>query len=516
MLVRKLRALLAALAMLALAAVIGALVGLFSVGFIELSGWLFAHGVGADGAHWSLILLLPAVAGVVSGLLCIRTSNKSPPGPAEVVRAKFEGLRLVSVKDGMLGSLASFTSLSLGGSVGAYGPLVHMGSTMSAQLMRLVGPKTASEIGLGCGCAAAIAAAFNAPLAGMVFAHEVILRHYSLRAFAPIASAALMSNWVSRHVFERPAFIETISMVRLGAVESLLFAVVGLACGVLAWMIIKGCLGLNSLSRRLLVPPWALPALGGLGAGAIALGIGGTEILGGGKPLIDIVAGGHVDDGSKVALLLAGKFAATVLCVGLGMAGGLFSPSLVIGLLFGLGFGTGLHAAFPDAGFASPVVYALVGMFATGAPVIGAPLAGIMIAVEFSQSYLLASSVAISIVLSTLVTARTAGGSYYQLQALGAGIPVDAGPEQRVLMKVRLRDRMRKASLDEDPSLASLSRMDKEASVWEALGKSEGSSGGRVAVTDNEGKVVGVVNMEDLLKELAELNRSFREEEGGL
>ena len=499
-----------------LAGAIGGLVGLISVGFIELSGYLFSIGAGKDGAHWSLVLLLPAAAGVVSGLLCVRTTNKTPPGPAEVIRAKFEGLRLVSIKDGILGAAASFSSLSFGASVGAYGPIVHLGSTLSAHLMRPFGSKNATEIGLGCGCAAAIAAAFNAPLAGMVFAHEVILRHYSLRAFAPIALAALVSNWVSRHVFERPAFVQAISMTDLDATESLLFAVVGLACGLLAWVIIKGCLGLTAITQKLLLPPWVLPAAGGLAAGTIALLVGAPEILGGGKPLIDMMAAGVINDLGTAGTIFAAKLLATLLCVGLTVAGGLFSPALVIGMMFGLSFGLGINAAFPEAGLAPPIVYALVGMFATGAPVIGAPLAGILIAVEFSQNYLLALSVAISIVVSTLVSARMAGGSYYQLQVRRAGIAVDAGPEERVLSKILLRDRMIGASSKEDPSLGSLVTMDEGTSVWDALGRTSGRDDQRIAVTNDGGDVIGVVKVEDLLKELAQLNRSFRKEEGGL
>ena len=513
----KAQALARALALLLLTAVLGAVVGLCSVGFIEISSWLFSRGVGAAGAHWILLLALPAGAGLLSGLLCMRTVTRSPPGPAEVVRAKSEGLRLLSVRDGIRGVLASFGGLAMGGSVGAYGPLVHMGSTLAAQITHLVAGRKAHEIGLGCGCAAAIAAAFNAPLAGIVFAHEVILKHYSLRLFAPVASAALLANLVTRHALDRPPFLEAVFMSSLSASESAIFALVGLACGLLACAIIHGCLWLVRWHRQFKTPPWLFPTLGGLSCGALAVVLGVPEILGGGKPLLDLIAADGIGSGEQVVLLLVAKFAATLLCIGFGMAGGLFSPALVIGALFGYAIGLGLETVFPTATFASAYIYALVGMFATAAPVIGAPLAGILIAVEFSQSYPLAVSVAVAIVVSSFIAGRLAGGSYYQLQLKRSGIHPEAGPEQRELAQIKLRNRMQIiSSADQEESLASALRINVDKSVWDALDVASAIPGERLAVVDDDDQIIGMVTVEELLLEHARLNRRYRKEEGQL
>lgn len=511
----------AGLAMLVLAAVLGAIVAVVAVGFIEGSAWMFAHGVGSADAPVAYVLLLPAIAGILSGVLCSRVRHKVPPGPADVVRARTSptGRRDLNLHDGLLGALASFTCLSLGGSVGAYGPLVHMGSTLAAHLERWF-TKLDFQAGLGCGAAAAIAAAFNAPLAGVVFAHEVILRQYSLRMFVPVASAALMANLVSRQLLGHTTFLEA-ELVRMGELsltESALFATVGLAAGFLASGIIHGCLGLARWHQRFRLPPWVFPALGGLAAGAIALAIDAPEILGGGKPLIEAIAGGQVGSPGSFVILLVAKFAATLLCIGLGMAGGLFSPALVIGALFGGSLGLLFANLLPATALAPVYVYALVGMFATAAPVIGAPLGGILIAVEFSNSYPLAVSVALAIVVSTLVASRLAGGSYYQRQLVVAGVPLEAGPEQLVLREIKVRNRMQSAPLDPGKlaELVGARTLKPDDSLWDALEVASGILGERLAVVDDAGAVIGVVVLEEVMLEGIRLNQRFRAEEGAL
>lgn len=498
---------------LAAAAVLGSVVALVVVAFIEGSAWLFAHGVGAAGASVLLVLLLPAVAGAISGWLCDRTMHRSAPGPADVMRAKLGGLRLLSLRDGALAAGASFVGLALGGSVGAYGPVVHLGSTIAAHAARLFG-RRAIETGMGCGCAAAIAAVFNAPLAGIIFAHEVILKQHSLRMFAPVATAALAASWVARNGLGRDNFLGFVQMEQITTSDGIVFVFVGIACGLLASGIVHGCLALNAWRRSQPYPAWFLPAVGGLAAGAIAATLDAPEILGGGKSFIDGIADGTAP--GNFAILFVAKLLATLACIGLGMAGGLFSPALLIGALFGHTLGEVATYAWPDAELSSMVVYTLVGMFATAAPVIGAPLAGILIAVEFSASYPFALSVAVAIVVASFVSGRLAGGSYYQLQLAAAGVNLRAGPEERILAATSVRARMQQLAPADAQTFVHARRIAITASLWDAVVLAKHEVGEQLLVVDAGGQPVGKLLLEELLLEQSELNRRFRAEEGEL
>lgn len=499
--------------LLVLAAILGAALAFVVILFIHGSAWIFSNTLGNANEQLWLVILLPCLAGGISGWLCAKTLHKVPPGPADVVRAKLNGLRFLSLRDGALAGSASFLCLSFGGSVGAYAPVVHLGSTIAGHACRKFG-RRGIEIGLGIGCAAAIAAAFNAPLAGIIFAHEVILKNYSLRAFAPVATAALAANWVVSEWLARDNFLGTAipTMQEIAGSEVLIFVGVGLACGLLASGIIHGCIELNRQRQKITTLVWVLPAVGGLAAGLIAVAIGSTEILGATQPLIAQIASG--EDLANAQTLLLAKLLATLACIGLGMAGGLFSPALLLGALFGYSCGELLIAIFPQAELPALAVFALVGMFATAVPVIGAPMAGILIAVEFSQSYPFAISVAIAIVVASLVSVRLAGGSYYQRQLRAAGVNIYAGPEERSLSEISVHSRMKPVSPEHAQKFAiTITNTD---NLWQALERAQGSVNEQIGVVDKDGQLIGYLLVEELLLEQAQLNRQFRREESEL
>ena len=122
-------------------------------------------------------------------------------GPADSIYAAHRTDNELDVKHGFGSTLAAFVSASGGASVGQYGPLVHFGATMGSFIRQITGSKITTDVFIGCGVAGAIAAGFNAPIAGVVFAHEAILRHFSLRAIAPIAIASITAAWVSKWIF---------------------------------------------------------------------------------------------------------------------------------------------------------------------------------------------------------------------------------------------------------------------------------------------------------------------------
>ena len=149
-----------------------------------------------------VVSLLVAVAAI----LVVRRvfSIKRWHGPADAIYAAHRSDNELDVKSGFGSTLAAFISASGGASVGQYGPLVHFGATMGSFLRQTTGGALSTDIFIGCGVAGAIAAGFNAPIAGIVFAHEAVLRHFSMRAIAPIAIASVSSVWFSDAFLARP------------------------------------------------------------------------------------------------------------------------------------------------------------------------------------------------------------------------------------------------------------------------------------------------------------------------
>ncbi|MGB5216471.1 MAG: chloride channel protein, partial [Anderseniella sp.] len=222
------------------ALVIGLCVSLAAIAFVEAVAWL-NNGllisprmrVQFDGSPWVITaatILVPVIGGLLVGVLLIKlSSEKRPLGPADVLQAVQLALPPPGVKAGVLSTVAAVISLGSGASVGQYGPLVFLGAMMGNVLDRLnLRIPNFAAIAMSCGVAAAISTAFNAPIAGMVFAHEVVLRHYSIQAFAPTTVAAATGYVVANVVFEREAlFLVQFAGVQHGY-EFVLFGLLGL------------------------------------------------------------------------------------------------------------------------------------------------------------------------------------------------------------------------------------------------------------------------------------------------
>ena len=193
--------------------VAGALASLAAILFVDLvitlNDWLLISPrsrIMVDDARWVLLatVCVPAAGGLVVGLLHRCIPERRPHGPPDVIRAA-QGMEVrIAPRSGFLSALSSLVSLGAGASVGQYGPLVHLGATLGSLASRIGRQgRWMVTVGTGCGVAAAISTAFTAPVAGIIFAHEVILRHYSLRAFAPITVASTVGYVIAVVGFER-------------------------------------------------------------------------------------------------------------------------------------------------------------------------------------------------------------------------------------------------------------------------------------------------------------------------
>ena len=342
-------------------------------------------------------------------------------GPADSIYAAHRTDNELDVRAGFGSTLAAFISASGGASVGQYGPLVHFGATMGSFLRQMTGGVLTTDVFIGCGVAGAIAAGFNAPIAGLVFAHEAILRHFSMRAIAPIAIASISAVWFSDRLFDvAPLF--TMDSSGFDMTQMLPSALVaGPVFGIVAVLFM---LAIRYAARFAATSGWSPAKL--LFTAAIITGLVGTavpEVLGlGTGPLAHMLEGGFGIE--LLAVLLVLKLVLTALCIGFGMFGGVFSPALFVGAAAGAICGR-IIAALGIIGVAPTL--AICGMAAVASAVIGAPIAGVVIILEMTMNYEFALAAMISVVVCLMVSDALFGHSFFDRQLLDRGIDVSQG-----------------------------------------------------------------------------------------
>ena len=420
--------------------VTGTVASLAAIGFVDLvlllNEWLLisprSRFMQEDA--WLLLLatiIVPAAGGLVVGIAHRYIPEHRALGPPDVIRAVQGPDGRIPLRSGFLSALTSVVSLGAGASVGQYGPLTHLGATFGslvARLNRYAGMTV--TVWVGCGVAAAISTAFNAPIAGIVFAHEVILRHYSLRAFAPITVAATIGHVMANAVFERPPLFRVESIEVGSAPEFLGFIAIGVVGAFVAVLYMRVILVSTRIARRLPVADHLKPMLAGALLGVAAIGM--PDILGIGKETLRFAIIDHAYSSGELALLLVAKMLATALCIGFGFAGGVFSPALLTGILFGALAGNGAELVLGELR-SDVAIYAICGMVAVASAVIGAPLTTILIVFELTRNYDLATAAMVSVVFSNLVSYRIFGRSLFDVQLRMRGFDLSAGRDKVIL-----------------------------------------------------------------------------------
>lgn len=430
-----------ALGVTAFGLVTGALASIASIAFVDAYRWLNDVLLIAPASREQIsdppllaaaTLTVPAVAGLLVGL-CNRflIPGGRAYGPPHVIREAQSGAGHVGIRGGLASAGAAILSLGGGASVGQYGPLVHLGGTLGSAAGRWLRAGTGlGTIGIGCGVAAAISTAFSAPIAGVLFAHEVVLRHYSLKAFAPITVASALGYFLAEKVFLRDPLFRIEAIPAIGATEFALFVLMGIAGAAVAVSFMNGVLYMGRLASRLHVPDIARPALAGFVLGVIALGA--PEVLGMGFETLERALVPGALSAEQLAVILVAKMGAAALCLGFGFAGGVTGPALVIGTLFGALAGHGV-LLFTPAESGLVVVYAIVGLAAVTSPVMGAPIATILIVFELTRNYELTTAVMIAVAFSNLVAYRFFGRSMFDVQLLRSGFDLGFGRDKVIL-----------------------------------------------------------------------------------
>lgn len=479
------------LVLIGTALTIGAMASLAAIGLVELVAILNAFFLVTPRARvqWEQLpwlvtvatLLVPTFGGLLVGLAHRKLSPIGHPlGPPDVIRAVQFRTALPDTRSGLISTATAALSLGTGASVGQYGPMVYLGALIGGLARRLqLGVPNLAAISISCGVAAAIATAFNAPIAGLVFAHEVVLRHYSTQAFAPVTVASATGYVISNVIFDRPAlFLVDFSGVEQGY-EFALFAALGLVIALAAVGFMRLLLSTGPAMARLIRRPELRPAAAGLVVGLTALAL--PDVLGiGAETLRFTTIEGAFGQGELVILILA-KAGLTALCIGAGFSGGVFSPALLIGSLIGALFWMLVSgvAGIPTSGVS---IYAIGGMMAFASAVIGAPLTCILIVFELTRNYDVTIGAMVAVVFSNLVSHRVFGRSLFDVQLAGRGVDFSHG-----------RDRARLAAM---PVVALASDDAVEAGVDEAPAavteRLEAQGWRQAYVTDAAGCLVGV------------------------
>lgn len=392
-----------------------------------------------EGVPWLVTLatlLVPTIGGLAVGLIHRHLSpERRPLGPPDVIRAVQFHQPLPDTRSGIMSTLTAILSLGTGASVGQYGPMVYLGALFGGAVRRLkAGVPNLDGIAVSCGVAAAIATAFNAPIAGVVFAHEVVLRHYATQAFAPVTVASATGYVIANVIFERPAlFLVDFA----GVAHGYEFALLGLLVALAAIGFMRLVLACGPWIAGAVAYPALRPAAAGLAVGLTALAL--PDVLGiGTETLRFATIEGAFGQGELVVLILA-KVALTALCIGAGFSGGVFSPALLIGSLIGAFFWMGMsgQGGIPTSGVA---VYAIGAMMAFASAVIGAPLTCILIVFELTRNYDITIAAMVAVVFSNLVSHRLFGRSLFDIQLARRGMDFSQGRDRAHLAALPVRD----------------------------------------------------------------------------
>ena len=424
-----------------LAVLIGLGGGLGAVGFrwlINTVHYLFLdRGAALLGSPY-LLPLIPAAGGLLVGFIVLRWAREARGhGVPEVMAAVATNDGIIRPRVAIVKSLASALCIGSGGSVGREGPIVQIGSALGSsigQLFGLTGQRL--KILVGCGAAAGISATFNAPIAGVIFALEIILGDFTISAFSPILISSVLATALSRHMLgNEPAFIvphyQLASPYELGY-----YALLGILGGIAAVGFTRALYRLEDGFELLPISEYAKPVIGGLLVGCI--GIFFPQVFGVGYEAITETIHNQTGLVLLVVLLLA-KFLATTLTLGSGGSGGVFAPSLFLGAMIGGIFGNAVHFISPEL-TAQPGAYALVGMGVFVAGTTHAPLTAMIILFELTDDYMIILPLMLATTISTLIAKWLDSESIYTLKLSRRGLHISQGIDISILESIRVRD----------------------------------------------------------------------------
>jgi CIC family chloride channel protein len=440
-----------------------------------------------------VLLLVPAVGGLVVGL--IRTwwlSEERHHGVASVMEAVALAGGRLRYKETPLKVLVSAISLGSGASVGPEDPSVQIGASIGSffgQKFHMSDQRT--RVFVGAGVAAGIATAFNAPIAGVFFAVEIISGDLFISSFGMIVLSAVMAAVLTRAlVGPQPAFPIPLYTYH-GPMDLPFYLGLGLLAAPIALLYIQAIYWAHDFFHHLKLPKWLSPVLIGLLIGAVGLYY--PQILGDSYEAVgDILNGREMVLGALVILVFL-KIIFTALSLGAGFIGGVFAPSLFLGAALGGAYGLAMQHLFPTLHLV-PSAFALVGMAAVLAGTVHAPVTAIMLLFEMTDDYRIVLPLMFAVTVSILVSQYFQPESVYSLGLVRDGLRLRRGRDIDVLESIKVKEVMepRPVTIRADMPLLTVSAMFDQFHTH------------GLPVVDKEGRLIGIITLQDLQRALAE------------
>ncbi len=435
---------------------------------------------------WLKRLVTPAIGGIIVGpMIYFFAREAKGHGVPEVIAAVITRNSIIRPIVVFVKTLASAVSISSGGSVGREGPIVQIGAALASSIGQFfrVTPIQLKTL-VGCGVAAGIGATFNAPIAGTLFALELIVSDFGLTAFTPIIVSAVSATAIAHHFhgnvieFVLPPF-QMVSLWEFG-----LYLLLGVIAGFFGFLFSKSLYSIEDLFEKIKLPPWIRPALGGILVGGVAILF--PHIMGVGYDNIRLMFDGQFT--IKIMILLAVlKIITTGVTIGSGGSGGIFAPSLFIGAMLGGAYGYVVNIFFPH--MSGPFgAYALVGMAAVNGACTLAPLSAIIILIELTNNYGIIIPLMFTVVASTFISRKCSSLSIYTRKLIRRGIQVHQGEDLNILRAISVKDVLRhdESKIVDDCSMEDLLSL--------ALKKHRNV----IFTIDKESKFTGMVSLHDI------------------
>ena len=477
-----------------LAAVVGTLTGLAAVGFaglLEFAEWVFFDQFNdrllVDLPSWRIVIV-PVIGSLLVGPIVARFARETRgQGVSDVMLAVETTSGRIRARVAPMKALATALTVGSGGSAGRQGPVVQIGAGLGstvAQWLRLSNENI--RLLAAAGAAGGVAAAFNAPIAGVFFALEVVLRSVTTRNFSVVMIAALAATVTSASILGGDPIVAIPEYRLEHAAEIPLYALLGVLAAVVGSIFVRLIYSaedrLTSLPLR---SPMLVPAAGALIVGLIALIDRG--VLGEGEALMDDIVNERMATTSLLLLFALKPFAAAA-TLGSGGSGGVFRPSLFLGALTGGLFGAAAHGALPTL-TASAGAYATVGMAATFAAASQAPISAVLMLFEMTRDYEIMLPLMTAVATATFAAQLLVRGSIYTIGLERRGVTIEAEPGPvSVMESLAVADAM-------SPVPVTISADTEASDVMRAL---RGDPDGSAIVMDDDGGLVGIITNIDL------------------
>jgi CIC family chloride channel protein len=388
------------------------------------------------------VVLAPILGGLLYGPLVSRFAPEARGhGVPEVMYAvnRLGGRMRPQVP--VVKSLASALCIGSGGSVGREGPIVQIGSALGSvlgQALRL--SEEHLRLLVACGAAGGISATFNAPIAGVFFALELILRNFETRSFGLVVLSSVTADAIGRAAFGSHAFLTLPSFNFSSPLELVLYTGLGVLAAGVGLSFVRVLYGSEDLADRLWGsrPDWLRPAVGGVLLGLLLLAV--PQMYGVGYPVLEGAITGHYVILALLGLMAA-KILATSLTMSIGGSGGVFAPSLFMGATLGAAYGAVVHSVVPELAAAAGA-YGLVGMGAVFAATSRAPITAVLVIFELTGDYRIILPLMFAVVVATALSNAFTHDTIYTLKLRRRGIDIQAPAPSSHMAGIRVADAM--------------------------------------------------------------------------